>query len=136
MRIDLNARRNIRALSALQTSMRSSSRLFAALLLVFVLATLPTPAAAFLHDPAAADASGTHLRSAAVLSANPIVTVVAHTRPKSISHVGSALVASCVERIVPSLRFELVCYFAKPLRAVDLRGRVYDATGPPLAPTH
>jgi len=133
VRIDLNAPQDIRALSALQTSMRSSARLFAALLVVFVLAALPTPAAAYLNDPAAADASGVHLRSAAILRANHTVTVVAHARPKNVSQAGSALIAPSAERFAPSLRFELVSNFAKPPRAADFRGRVYDATGPPPA---
>jgi hypothetical protein len=116
--------------------MRSSARLFAGLLLVFVLATAPTPATAFLHDPEAADASGAHQRSAAILSANHTLTVVAHARQKNLPHAGFSLIASSVERFAPSLRFEQVCYFAKPPRAVDFRGRVYDATGPPLAKIH
>lgn len=132
----MNVGRKIHVLSALQTSMRSTARLLAGLLLVFALATLPAPATTFLHDPETADASGSHQRSAAILSANHTVTVAAHARLKNLSHADFALLASSVERFAPSLRFELVSYFSKPPQAADFRGRPYDATGPPLAQIH
>jgi hypothetical protein len=110
--------------------MRAGARLFAGLLLVCVLAMLPTPATAFLHDAEAANTTAAHRPPAAILTADhkPAVAPAHFKKP---SDAGCALIASGAERLGPSLRFEPVCYFAKPPRAADLRGRAYDATGPP-----
>jgi hypothetical protein len=116
--------------------MRSGARLFAGLLLVFMLATLPTPAAAFLHDPEAADAGGAHLRSAAILSSSHKSSLVAHPRLKRLSHAALDLIALSAERFAPSLRFEQVRHFVTPARTAEVRARAYDATGPPAPPLY